>query len=153
VHGVGLVAVRFLGFPAPVAIRRVAVFAFVMLTWVLFRSETLAGALQHYASLFDLSRSGLGVELQRVVNVVVPPFPIDATSNKPAQVGQVLATIGAALLCFFAPNSRQLSLWFAARRVHDFMSVEIVALAAAIALLALAFVSPDTANAFIYFEF
>jgi hypothetical protein len=93
------------------------------------------------------------VELQRVVNVVVPQFSIDATANKPAQLNQVLATLGAALLCFFAPNSRQLALWFAARRVHAFMSVEIVALVAAILILSLAFVSPDTANAFIYFEF
>lgn len=152
-HGVALIAVRFLGFPAPIIVKQSLVFLFIMLTWILFRSDSLSGAMQHYASLINFSNTGLGVEAQRLVNIFLPSFSIDAKANMPHQLSEIAAILMATLLCFLAPNSRRLSIWFVARRVHSLMLIEIPLLVALIILLSVAFVSPDTANAFIYFEF
>lgn len=152
-HGVALIAVRFLGFSAPTIVKQLLVFLFVMLTWILFRSDSLSGAMQHYASLINFSSSGLGVEAQRLVNIFSPSFSIDAKTNMPHQLSEIAAILMATLLCFLAPNSRRLSVWFVARRVHSLMLMEIPLLVGLIILLSVAFVSPDTANAFIYFEF
>lgn len=152
-HGVALIVVRFLGFPAPTLVKRSLVFLFVMLTWILFRSDSLSGAMQHYTSLVNYSNIGLGVEFQRLVNLFVPSFSIDAKVNMPQQLSQTTTILMATLLCFLAPNSRSLSIWFAARRVHSALLVEIPLLVALIIMLSVAFVSPDTTNAFIYFEF
>ncbi|AVG43145.1 Peptidoglycan O-acetyltransferase [Achromobacter insolitus] len=152
-HGLALIAVRFFGFPAPVLMRQSLVFLFVMLTWILFRSESLSGALHHYGALFDFSNVGLGVEAQRLVNIFVPSYAIDAKINKPHQLFEIAAILMATILCFVAPNSRRLSVAYVACRVRPAMLIEIPLLVALIVILSVAFVSPDTANAFIYFEF
>lgn len=152
-HGVALIVVRFFGFPAPTVVKQSLVFLFVMLTWILFRSDSLSGAMLHYASLINYSNIGLGIEAQRLVNLFVSSFSIDAKVNMPQQLSEIATILVATLLCFLAPNSRRLSIWFAARRVHSAMLIEIPLLVALIILLSVAFVSPDTANAFIYFEF
>lgn len=152
-HGVALIVVRFLGFPVPTVVKQSLVFLFVLLTWILFRSDSLSGAMQHYASLINYSNIGIGIEAQRLANLFVPSFSIDAKVNMPQQLSETATILMATLLCFLAPNSRWLSIWFAARRVHSAMLIEIPLLVVLIILLSVAFVSPDTANAFIYFEF
>lgn len=152
-HGIALIAVRFLSFHAPALVKHTLVFLFVMLTWILFRSDSASGAMQHYTSLINYSNIGLGVEAQRLINLLIPSFSVDAKVNIPRQISETAAMLMATLLCFCAPNSRKLSIWFAARRVHAAMLIEIPLLIALIILLSVAFVSPDTANAFIYFEF
>lgn len=152
-HGLGLILIRFFGVSLPAFFSRLLVFIFVMATWILFRSNTLGGAIQHYRALFNYSASDLGVELQRLINVFIPGWHIDHLVNKPNQIYEVLFILFVMLVCMFLPNSRQISLWLSARRVKDFTSLEIPVLATIIFILSLAFISPDTANAFIYFEF
>jgi D-alanyl-lipoteichoic acid acyltransferase DltB (MBOAT superfamily) len=128
-HGVALIAVRFLGFKVPAVVGTAATFLFVMLTWILFRSPTLAGAAHHYAAL-------------------VTPSHVGAAANP-----ELMAMVLAALWCFGAPNSQQIALWLVARRVHSAASAELPVLAALVLVLAIAFISPDTTSAFIYFQF
>jgi D-alanyl-lipoteichoic acid acyltransferase DltB (MBOAT superfamily) len=130
-HGTALIFVRFLGFKVPTAIATALTFLFVMLTWILFRSETLGSAVQHYAALLTPSHFALTEE----------------------RVAQISAVVLAGLLCFTAPNSQSIALWLAARRVRAAALSELPALAALVLILAMAFISPDTASAFIYFQF
>lgn len=152
-HGLALIVVRFFGFSVPTFVGRFLVFLFVMLTWVLFRSDSISGATQHYLSLFDFSNSGIGVEFQRFIGTFLPNFNVDSKLNIPSQISEFSFIFVACLLCFFAPNSREISIWCVARRVYSLKLVEIPLLVAIIVILSVAFISPDTANAFIYFEF
>ena len=109
--------------------------------------------MQHYAALINSSHSGLGVEMQRLINIFLPGFQIDATVNKPRQVSEIAAIVVALLICFAMPNSQQIALWFVARRVHAILALQIVTLVVIVAALSFALVSPESNNAFIYFEF
>ena len=113
------------------AMKRAGVFAFVCLTWVLFRSASMAGAMAHFRALLNVGD---------LLSSAIP-------------LGQIVAMLMAALVCFFAPNSQQIALWLVARRVQNAMLLEHVALTAIIVLLSAAFITPDKVNAFIYFEF
>jgi hypothetical protein len=130
-HGAALILARFFGFKVPVAIGTALTFLFVMLTWILFRSETLGSAVHHYAVL--LTPSHLVLTKERLT--------------------EISAVVVAGLLCFTAPNSQRIALWLAARRVRAVALSELPALAALVLILAMAFISPDTASAFIYFQF
>ena len=133
-HGLALTLTRFASFDAPALIKRACLLAFVALTWVLFRSTTFDGAMQHYASLLDTTSAGL------------------AFSSGP-QVRELLAIAGAFCLCLLAPNSQHIALRFVAHRADRLAYLTVPALCCAIFALALAFISAETANAFIYFEF
>jgi D-alanyl-lipoteichoic acid acyltransferase DltB (MBOAT superfamily) len=130
-HGTALILVRFLGFKVPAVIGTALTFLFVMLTWIVFRSETLGSAVQHYAALLTPSHFALTAE----------------------RLAQISAVALAGLLCFTAPNSQRIALWLAARHVRAVTLSELPALAALVLILAIAFISPDTASAFIYFQF
>jgi len=153
-HGISQIVIRLVRVKLPAFFGRSLLLLFIMLTWILFRSETFAGALDHYSTLFAINRVGVGVELWRVVNLLVPVLPVPLTViNRPEQVLQLVSMIGAAAVCIGSPNSQQISLWLAARRVAVLRFVDAPVLATAIVIISLAFISPDTSNAFIYFEF
>lgn len=152
-HGIALILTRFFGFPAPNWLKQPAVFVFVALTWILFRSQTWSGAVAHFQALIDLTKTGAGVEIQRIVNLVFPQMLIESTFNKPRQVYECAAIVGALLMCFALPNSQQISLWASSRHVHAWLGLYIGIAVAVIAALSFALVTPDNTNAFIYFEF
>jgi alginate O-acetyltransferase complex protein AlgI len=151
-HGVALILVRFAGFRVPAVLGTASTFIFVILAWVLFRSATLDAAIGHYAALIDPSLDGVGIELQRVIGILLPSFEPSGV-NLPEQISRVAAILLAGLLCFSAPNSQHIALWFAARRVRAAPLIELPVLAALVLILSIAFNSPDTTSAFIYFQF
>ena len=156
VHGLALAAYRFFPFRLPATLSHAVLFVFVALTWVLFRSADFAGAMDHYVALVAPSKSGIGAELWRLFNLFLPlPIaePVTRSDVKPEQVGEVLAILGAAFLCFSFPNAQQIALWMAARKVQPARTWEISVLWLLVALIAIAHISPDAANEFIYFQF
>jgi alginate O-acetyltransferase complex protein AlgI len=152
-HGLGLIIVRFFGFPLPAAIRHALLLLFVMGTWVLFRSDTLTGAVQHYAALVNRANPGVGVELQRLINLLVPFVPVDAPINVPKQLTEATAIVLATAVCLWAPNSRRIAIAASVRQSSGAMALRIPLLVVILIVLSIVFISPDTANAFIYFEF
>lgn len=135
-HGVALVAYRFFPTTLPRALSHFLLFLFVAITWVLFRSETLTGAMQHYAALVH-ARWGVAT----------------APSAALQQAKEVVALALAAAACLFLPNSQQIALWLAARKVALGGDWELLGWSAVIAALAICFLIPDTPNEFIYFQF
>jgi D-alanyl-lipoteichoic acid acyltransferase DltB (MBOAT superfamily) len=153
-HGLALVATRFVSLPGWSALKTALTFLFVMLAWILFRSETFTGALQHYLSLVPgHANLGLGIELWRIVNLLLPFTPVEGDFNRPQQLIEITAILLAVVACLTAPNSQQIALWFAARRLYSFALADIPLMIFVVALLAFAMVTPDTRNAFIYFQF
>lgn len=153
-HGVALIAVRFFGFKVPAFIGRAATLLFVMLAWVLFRPGPLDSALQHYFYLVPGNGNfGFGIELWRVINLLLPFAPIEGGFNKPNQLTEIAAILLAVAVCLTMPNSQRIALWCAARRVYSFILADIPLLIFAVAILAFAMVTPDKQNAFIYFQF
>ena len=151
-HGVALILVRFVGFRIPAFLSTASTFIFVMFAWVLFRSATLDASINYYAALIDPSLKGVGIELQRMIGILVPSFEPSGV-NIPEQISRVAAILSAGLLCYFAPNSQHVALWFAARHVRTAALIELPALTALVLILSIAFNSPGTTSAFIYFQF
>ncbi|WP_439544155.1 MBOAT family O-acyltransferase [Hyphomicrobium sp.] len=129
-HGVALLLLRLVKARPPAIVSRAVFLLFLMVTWIFFRSETFEGAAAHLAALVS-GEGGLSANA----------------------VWQATAGVVALLCCLMLPNSQQISLWLSARRVHAFWLVDLPIAAAAVFILALAFISPETTNAFIYFEF
>jgi hypothetical protein len=125
----------------------------VTLSWVLFRSPSLADAMAHYTAMFHPARVGIGVELWRVVNLFLPFVPVIDGLSQPQQLAQVAGFIAVVGISLFAPNSQQIALWLAARRVKALAMAELPMLAGVLLVLALAFISPNTVTPFIYFQF
>ena len=151
-HGVALIFVRFFGFKVSRPVGTAITFVFVMLTWVLFRANTFHDAMAHYVALLHPSTASIGLELKRLAALFLPW--IEPTGdNHPGQVALLFSFIAAGLLCLLAPNSQTIALWFAARRVKSVALVELPMLVALILVLSVAFISPDTSSAFIYFQF
>ncbi|MEA2882373.1 MAG: alginate O-acetyltransferase complex protein AlgI [Bradyrhizobium sp.] len=153
-HGLALVATRYVTLPDWSALKRVSTFLSVTLAWILFRSETFTGALQHYLSLVPgQANLGLGIELLRIVNLLLPFTPGEGGFNKPNQLIELTAIVAAFTVCLTAPNSQQIALWFVARRIYSLALADIPVLIFIVAMLAFAMITPDTRNAFIYFQF
>ena len=152
-HGTALVLVRYFGFPVPAIVKQVITFLFVALTWVLFRSDSAANALLHFQSMLDFSSAGFGIEAQRLINWAIPLKGIGTLASKPGQAAEIAAFAAAGFLCFTMPNSQSIALWSSARKLTALHFLEIPMLIFMILVLSLAFISPDTTNAFIYFAF
>lgn len=153
VHGVALILARNVKIRLPVFIDKFLIFLFVALTWILFRSGSFDGAMSHYESLMSFHNLGLGVEVQRVLNIILPFVLIDSTINNSSQLAEVFALISAYILCVNMPNSRRIAIGVVARRIQFGSSWLIPILLFVIIVTSVAFVAPDTKNAFIYFEF
>lgn len=152
-HGLALIAVRYAGFDVPRVLGQILTFIFVMLTWVLFRADDFSSAIDYYQALLNFADLGVGVELARVANLIMPMIPVGGMENKPEQIMHFFAIIVALIWCTLLPNSQQIALWFSARKIKSLGMIEIPALLFIVFAISLAFVSPEKSNAFIYFEF
>nr|WP_276553191.1 MBOAT family O-acyltransferase [Bradyrhizobium elkanii] len=155
VHGAALIIHRYSHIKLPAAAKTPVLFVFVALTWVLFRSETLAGAIAHYQALFNFGDLGIGAEIRRLLYLFVPlgDDPLSAADVKPNQIRDIAAMLVAGFICFRLQNSQRIALRLSSRKVHILRSAEIPVLALLILILSMAFANPDTTNAFIYFQF
>ncbi|MGE7369841.1 MBOAT family O-acyltransferase [Neorhizobium sp. NPDC001467] len=152
-HGGALVLMRKVRAPTiPRWIKVGGVFTFVTFVWVLFRAQSFDGAVAFYAALFNVNAVGMGEELARALLSVVP-FTNYENVGQTRPLGEIASLLLAMVICFSMPNSQQISLWLVARRVDVARLAELPVLVAITVLLSLAFISPDTRNAFIYFEF
>jgi hypothetical protein len=91
--------------------------------------------------------------MQRMLNLIFPYLLVDQKNNNPTQFFEAGAMMLAYMHCLLMPNSRKVAITFVARRVQFERFWIAPLLLLLIVVLSMAFVAPDTKNAFIYFEF